>query len=123
MTSLNAKLFKTLCLSSLAFWMTGLLISWLFAVPSMTLLIDRGYCPPNQWQQVSRSYAQLYRQHQWRQISLQKVILFSSLSQEVLASPPLPATLATLPTYGRSDLQRQTQLQTAYPQAKLLNCR
>lgn len=122
MMNLNTRLLKTIGFSWLAFLITGLLISWFFAIPTITVLIDRSYCPPNQWQQVSQTYTDLYRQHQRRQLYLH-VILFSHLGQETFASPPMPAVIQTLSTYGHSDRQRQAELQKAYPKTQLLDCR
>ncbi|MBW4644855.1 MAG: hypothetical protein KME23_18000 [Goleter apudmare HA4340-LM2] len=116
------QLFKTLGLSWLAFLITGVLISWFFAIPTITVLIDRSYCPPTEWQQVVQNYAQIYQQHQQRRLHLQSVILFSSLGEEQLSIPPLPEVLQKSSTYGRSQQQRQLQLQKAYPQAQLLQC-
>ncbi|NJO39199.1 MAG: hypothetical protein HC769_12695 [Cyanobacteria bacterium CRU_2_1] len=121
--NLNTRLLKTLGFSWLAFLITGLLISWFFAIPTITVLIDRSYCPPDQWQQVSQTYTNLYRQHQRRQLRLQTVILFSNLGQDVFVSPPMPAVIQTLSTYGHSDKQRQTELQKAYSKTQLLDCR
>jgi hypothetical protein len=120
--NLNTPLFKTLGLSWLMFLITGLLISWLFSIPTLTVLIDRSYCPPSQWQQVSQTYTDLYHQHQRSQLHLQTVVLFSNLGQEVLASPPLPEAIRALSTYGHSDLHRQAELQKAYPKTQLLGC-
>jgi hypothetical protein len=35
---------------------------------------------------------------------------------------PSPDTVRSLNTYGRSNQERQKQLQASYPQAKLLSC-
>lgn len=121
--SLNIKLFKTLGFAGLAFLVTGLIINLFFAIPTMTLLIDRSYCPNNQWQQVTQAYTDLYDQHQRGKLRLQRVILFSSLDQEILNSPPLPETVAALSTYGRSNHQRQIKLQETYPNFRFLGCR
>jgi hypothetical protein len=122
MMNFNKQLFKTLGLSWLAFLIIGLLIGWLFAIPTITVLIDRSYCPPNQWQQVVQTYAQLYQQHQQHQLQLRSVILFSSLGEEPFSTLPEPAVLQQVSTYGRPDLQRQVRLQKDHPQAHLLKC-
>lgn len=103
--------------------MTGLMINIFFAIPTVTLLIDRSYCPNNQWQQVTQAYTDLYDQHQRGKLRLQRVILFSSLDQEILNSPPLPETVAALSTYGHSNHQRQINLQETYPNFRFLGCR
>jgi hypothetical protein len=116
------QLFKTLGLSWLAFLITGVLISWLFAMPAITVIIDRSYCPPTEWQQVVQNYTQLYQQHQQRRLRLQSVILFSSLAEEKFATPPQPEVLQKSSTYGRPQPQRKSQLQKQYPQAQILQC-
>lgn len=121
--SLHIKLVKTLGFAGLAFLMTGLIISLFLAVPTVTLLIDRSYCPNYQWQQVARTYTDLYGQHQRGELRLQRIILFSSLDQESLSSPPLPETIAALSTYGHADRQRQIELQKTYPNFQFLGCR
>ncbi|YAF97038.1 MAG: hypothetical protein AB3A66_05020 [Nodularia sp. CChRGM 3473] len=120
--NLNTQLLKTIGLSWLAFLITGLLISWLLAIPAITVLIDRSYCPTAEWQQVIQTYTQLYQQHQQRRLQLQSVILFSSLGEENLSIPPEPQILLQSSTYGRSSPERQSQLRTNYPQAQLLQC-
>ncbi|MBW4555331.1 MAG: hypothetical protein KME59_05220 [Trichormus sp. ATA11-4-KO1] len=120
--NLNTQLLKTIGLSWLAFLLTGLLISWLLAIPAITVLIDRSYCPTAEWQQVVQTYTQLYQQHQQRRLQLQSVILFSSLGEENLSIPPEPQTLLQSSTYGRSSPERQSQLKKVYPQAQLLQC-
>ncbi|MEA5568126.1 hypothetical protein [Anabaena sp. UHCC 0399] len=120
--NLNTQLLKTLGLSWLVFLLTGLLISWLFAIPSITLLIDRSYCPATEWQQVVQTYTTLYQQHQQRRLRLQSVILFSSLGEDRLSIPPKPEVLQQSPTYGQAQSPRQMQLRKNYPQAQLLQC-
>jgi hypothetical protein len=119
----NTPLLKTLGVGWLAFLIAGLLINLFFAIPTITVLIDRSYCSPSQWQQISRTYAELYQQHQNRQLRLQTVVLFSDLDQEVLSSPPLPETIQALSIYGHSGTNRQAELQKAYPKTQLLSCR
>lgn len=120
--NLNTLLLKTLGLSWLTFLIAGLLINFLFAIPTLAVLIDRSYCSPSQWQQVSQTYTNLYHQHQSSQVRLQPVVLFSDLGQEILASPPLPETIQALSTYGHPDMQRQAELQKTYPKTQLLSC-
>ncbi|MEM9165257.1 MAG: hypothetical protein AAGC54_19615 [Cyanobacteria bacterium P01_F01_bin.4] len=122
MKLLTRRLLKTLGFSWLAFLLTGLLIRGLWATPKMTVLIDRSYCPAHQWQLVSQTYAELYRQHQRQQLRLQAVILFSHLGQEDFSSPPPPEMIQNLTTYGQFDEQRRATLQKTYPNAKLLSC-
>lgn len=123
MTKLNRHLLRTLGLSWLGFLIVGLVISWAFAVPKVVVLIDRSYCPPAQWQQVTQSYEQLYRQHQKQELQIQQVILFSDLGRDVFSPPPAPEVIRDVATYGRSDPDRAQDIQRAYPKAQLLACR
>jgi hypothetical protein len=123
MTKLNRHLLRTLGLSWLGFLIVGLLISWVFAVPKVVVLIDRSYCPPAQWQRVTQSYEQLYRQHQHQELEIQQVILFSDLGKDILSPPPAPEVIRDVSTYGRSDPDRAQDIQRAYPNAQLLACR
>jgi len=87
----------------------------------MTVLIDRSYCPASEWQQVIQTYAELYQQHQQRRLQLRTVI-FSHLGEESFPTPPEPAALQQISTYGRPDSQQQLRLQKRYPQSQLLQC-
>jgi hypothetical protein len=85
--------------------------------PRSILLIDKSYCPPEQWQKVAQTYAQKYQNDQ-----LHTVILFDDLSQEKLSPPPEPSVISQLSTYGRPNFKRQSQLKQTYPKAQLLTC-
>jgi hypothetical protein len=122
MTSINQKLLKTYGLSGLAFVVTGILISWLFTVPHMTVVIDRSYCPSHQWRSVAAHYEQLYQQHQRHQIQINSVVLFSDLDQEERSHPPNPSEIAALSTYGKKNLARQQQVQRGHLNTRLLEC-
>lgn len=116
------RLWVTLGMSWLGFAIAGIFISWISPIPSLTILIDRSYCPQNQWSQVAQNYTDLYRQHQRRQVSIQTVVLFSSLGEEILLTPPSPTTVLALSTYGQVDSQRQADLQEKYPTTRILGC-
>lgn len=116
-------LLKTLGLSGLMFLGGGLLISQVFPMPAVTLLIDHSYCPRPQWEQVVNDYATLYRQHRRRQIQIQQVVLFNGLGVDPLPTPPTPAEIQQLSTYGQASRDRQTTIKKDYPNARLLDCR
>ncbi|MGK7891982.1 MAG: hypothetical protein AB4042_21855 [Leptolyngbyaceae cyanobacterium] len=92
------------------------------AIATVSVIIDRGYCPPDQWQQVAAEYAQLYQQHQRQQIQIESVILVNHLGEEVLTEPPTDADIASLNIYGLSGGDRITTLLTAQPNATVLRC-
>ncbi|MFM7363357.1 MAG: hypothetical protein ACKO11_02390 [Cuspidothrix sp.] len=113
---MNRSLFRILAWGWGLFLVAGVAISQIF--PGVTLLIDKSYCPPEQWQKVAQIYAQKYENSR-----LHTVILFDDLSQEKFSSPPKPSLISQVSTYGRPNLKRQSQLQKTYPKAQLLSCR
>lgn len=113
---MNRSLFTILGWGWGLFLVAGVAISQIF--PGSILLIDKSYCPPEQWQKLAQIYAQKYENSQ-----LHTVILFDDLSQEKFSSPPKPSLISQLSTYGRPNLKRQSQLQKTYPKAQLLSCR
>jgi hypothetical protein len=122
MSKLNRHLLRTLGLGWLGFLVVGLVISQVFATPTVVVLIDRSYCPPAQWQQLVQNYEELYRQHQQQQLQIQQVVLFSDLGQDVLSSPPAPEVIRDVSRYGRSNPQRSEKMRSSYPKAQLLAC-
>ncbi|MBE7380822.1 MAG: hypothetical protein F6J95_005370 [Leptolyngbya sp. SIO1E4] len=119
---LNRALIRILGLGWAAFAIAVLAIRIVFAAPDITLLVDRSYCEPTQWNQVVAEYERLYEQSQRGQINLQAVIFFSDLGEEKAASLPTPVTFRDLKTYGKSNPDRQAALEAAYPQSRLLTC-
>ncbi|GCL35735.1 MULTISPECIES: hypothetical protein [Sphaerospermopsis] len=113
---MNRSLFKILGWGWGLFLIAGVAITQIS--PRAILLIDKSYCPPEQWQKVAQTYAQKYQTSQ-----LHTVILFDDLSQEKFSLPPQPSVISQLSTYGRPNLKRQSQLQKTYPKAQLLSCR
>ena len=122
MNRLNRYLLTILGLGWLSFLIVGIVINQVFAAPNFVLLIDRSYCPAPKWQYVVQDYTQFYRQHQQQRLKLEKVVLFSDLSEDILSTPPTPEELGDLRTYGRSNLQRQAKLKQTHPKAKVLSC-
>lgn len=122
MNTLNARLMLTLGMSWLGFLVTGFVINQVFAPAVIAILIDRSYCSPSQWQQVSQQYAALYQQQQQQEIQIQAVVLFSSLAKEVRSLPPTPPEIQQLTTYGQPNPQQQQQLELDYPNHQVLSC-
>ncbi|MFK8182537.1 MAG: hypothetical protein AB8B99_04125 [Phormidesmis sp.] len=118
--------FHRLCRLTVCSWCAllavGLAIKLLLPLPAITLLLDRSYCNPDQWQQVSRAYTQLYQQHQQQRSRLERVVVFSNLNQTNYDHPPHPTTVKTLATYGQYDPQRQATLEETYPNTTVLSC-
>ncbi|TVQ07306.1 MAG: hypothetical protein EA368_14475 [Leptolyngbya sp. DLM2.Bin27] len=119
----NQRLIYTLGLGWLAFVGLGLGLGRLLAGPAVTVVIDRSYCAPAQWQQrVSDRYADLYEQQQQRQITIDRVIYVSDLGQEVAAEVPSPQAVQALSTYGRRNAAQMQQATVEYPEARVLTC-
>lgn len=123
MKNLNQRLIFTLIWGWLAFLVSGLTIQFMVTSPSVIILIDRSYCPPNQWQNLVNNYQELYEKNQLKSLQIEKVIVFSDLGEEVLTTPPEPQKIKELSRYGRSNPQRWEQMKTLYPQATVLVCR
>jgi hypothetical protein len=122
MNKLNRKLITTLGLGWLGFGIVGSAIAFALPPTQITVLIDRSFCPQDQWQAIASAYNDLYQQHQNRDLQIKEVITFSDIGQEVLSEIPTPDAVRSLNTYGRSNQERLKQLQSTYPQAKLLSC-
>jgi anion-transporting ArsA/GET3 family ATPase len=128
--TLNQTLIKTLGIIGLTFLIVGLILQWFFAVPSMTILIDRSYCPPTQWAKVTQQYQQLYTQQQQQSIQIKSIVLFSDLAEEVrwqrdrhqMAPLPLPQDIQMLNTYGQHNAAYQANLEATHRPAKVLGC-
>ncbi|WP_035991601.1 hypothetical protein [Leptolyngbya sp. KIOST-1] len=119
----NQRLILTLGLGWIAFAGLGLGLRQLLASPRVTVVIDRSYCAPAQWQQrVGDRYADLYEQQQQRQITIDQVIYVSDLGQEVAATVPSPQEVQTLSTYGRPNPDQLQQATQANPDATVLSC-
>lgn len=122
MKKLNRKLVTTLGLGWLGFGIVGSAIAFALPPTQITILIDRSFCPQDKWQAIASAYNDLYQQHQNRDLQIKEVITFSDIGQEVLSTIPTPDAVRSLNTYGRSNQERLKQLQSTYPQAKVLSC-
>ena len=118
----NQRLIRTLGLGWMAFAALGLGLRQLLASPRVTVVIDRSYCDPAQWQQVADQYADLYSQQQQRQITIEQVIYVSDLGQIVPDPLPSPQAVRPLTPSGLSDPQQIQQATEANPGATLLSC-
>ncbi len=119
---LNRTLLRIVGVGWAAFAIAAVAIRTVFAAPDVTLLVDRSYCEPAQWQTVAAQYADLYQQHQRGSISITTTIFFSDLGEETANQVLTPDAFQDLTTYGRPSPDRQAALTTAHPQARLLSC-
>ena len=106
----------------LVFLITGLIIVKVFAASEITLFIDRSYCPPNQWQQIVETYRDFYIQNQEKKIKITSVVLFSDLAEETLTPLPTPEEISRINTYGKTNPNRQKELQKKSSSGKILSC-
>ena len=120
--TLNRRLITIVGIGWLSFLITGLIVVNVFATSEITLLIDRSYCPPNQWQKVVETYGNFYKQNQEKQIKINSVILFSDLGEETLNPLPTPEAISQINTYGKSNPNRQKELQNKSSSGKILSC-
>jgi len=117
------QLLTTLAFSGAAFLLSGFAIQRFAAPPTLTVLIDRSYCPATQWKTLSDNYAQLYHRHQQKKVSIESVVLVSDLSQTVLETLPTPSDVALLKTYGKPNPQAMSDLSAGGHDVQLLSCR
>lgn len=119
----NQRLILTLGSGWLAFAGLGLGLREFLSGPAVTVIIDRSYCAPAQWQQqVGDRYASLYAEQEQRQLTIDQVIYVSDLGQEVAAAIPSPEDVQTLSTYGRPNPTQMQQATTENPDATVLSC-
>ena len=88
------RLIQTLGLGSLAFLGIGFVLRYVVQQPEVTVVIDRSYCPPNQWQErVVTPYADLYQQSQANQLQIKQVVIVTDIDQIILPDIPAPEAL------------------------------
>jgi hypothetical protein len=119
---LNRTLLRTVGVGWVAFAIAAVAIRTVFAAPNITLLVDRSYCEPAQWQVVAAQYADLYQQHQRGSITISSTIFFSDLGEEVSDQVLTPDAFQNLATYGLPSPDRQAALEATHPQAQRLSC-
>jgi hypothetical protein len=118
----NQRLILTLGLGWAAFLALGLGLRQVLRSPGVTVIIDRSYCSPAQWQGITQKYADLYEQDQQQRITLDQVIYVSDLGQEAAAQIPTPAQVQALNTIGRFNPSQLEAALRAQPQARVLSC-
>ena len=120
--ALNHTLFRIIGCGWLGFIAVGVVVSRVFAVPTVALLIDRSYCGPFQWRKVSEAYEEIYTQYQRDRVKFSQILLISDLGEEVVEVPLTPAEFRRLRTYGQASSERLSQLEQSYPAVEVLSC-
>lgn len=118
----NQRLMTILGVGWLAFVGLGFGLRQALSGPRITVVIDRSYCDPSQWQQVTAAYTSLYEQQQQQQLTIAQVVYVNDLGQEVATSLPSPADISRLGTFGRFSAEQLQQAREAYPEARVLVC-
>jgi hypothetical protein len=118
----NRRLLQILTVGWLAFIGAGFGLRQVLSGPAVTLIIDRSYCDPTRWQQITDDYGALYEQHQQQRLTIEQVIYVSDLGQEVARDLPTPETLQDMGTYGRFNGEQLQQATAEHPQATVLVC-
>lgn len=122
MGNLNRRLLQILAVGWLAFLGAGIGLRHALSGPTVTVIIDRSYCNPLQWQQVTDRYGELYDQHQQKRLTINQVIYVSDLGEEVVGEVPSPDQLQKMGTFGRFNPGRLQQATAAHPNAEVLTC-
>ncbi|MGB3199972.1 MAG: hypothetical protein WBA99_03665 [Nodosilinea sp.] len=118
----NQRLIRTLGLGWIAFVALGVGLRQLLASPAVTIIIDRSYCAPAQWQQLANQYADLYAQQEQREITIDEVIYVSDFGPVVATPVPTPEEVQALTPNGlpnAAEIQKATE---ANPDATVLTC-
>jgi hypothetical protein len=118
----NRRLLQILVVGWLAFLGAGFGLRQALSGPKVTIIIDRSYCAPARWEQMTADYAELYGQHQQKRLTIDRVIYVSDLGAEVAQEIPSPEGLRTLGTYGRFNADQLQQATAAHPEARVFAC-
>lgn len=118
----NQRLLRTLGLGWIAFAALGLGLRQLLAAPAVTVVIDRSYCAPAQWQQLADRYADLYTQQEQQQITIDQVIYVSDFGQVVASPIPSPQAVQALTPNGLPNSAEIEKATEANPDAMVLTC-
>lgn len=118
----NRRLLQILMVGWLAFLGAGVGLRQALSGPRVTVVIDRSYCDPTRWQQITVDYGDLYQQHRQKRLTIDQVIYVSDLGQEVAETIPTPEALEALGTYGRFNAEQLQQATEAYPDAEVFAC-
>jgi len=116
------RLILTLALGWIAFLSLGLGLRQGLARPTVTVIIDRSYCAPAQWQPIAVNYAALYEQHRQGKVQINQVIYVSDLGPVVADAIPTPEDVSRLSTFGRFNPTQMDQARQAQPDAEVFSC-
>jgi hypothetical protein len=116
------RLILTLILGWIAFLGLGLGLCQGLARPTVTVIIDRSYCAPVQWQPIAVNYAALYEQHRQGKVQINQVIYVSDLGSVVADAIPTPEDISRLSTFGRFNPTQMDQARQSQPDAEVFSC-
>jgi len=118
----NQRLLQILAVGWLAFLGAGFALRQTLGGPTVTIIIDRSYCEPNQWEQITSDYARLYEQHQQQRLTIDQVIYVSDLGEEIADAIPTPDEVENLSTFGRFNTEQLQQATDQHPAATVFAC-
>ncbi|QQE66012.1 hypothetical protein GFS31_27070 [Leptolyngbya sp. BL0902] len=116
------RLLLTLGLGWTAFLGLGLGLRQGLAGPTVTVIIDRSYCAPAQWQPIAANYAALHEQHRQGRLRIGQVIYVSDLGTVVAETVPTSEEVSRLTTFGRFNPTQMEQVLQAQPGAEVFSC-
>ena len=90
--------------------------------PTITVIIDRSYCAPAQWQTLATEYTTLHEQYTQKRLNIDQVIYVSDLGQVVAEEIPTPDEVRALNTFGLFNETQMNQALQAQPKAEVLSC-
>lgn len=94
---------RTVAVGLGSFGLAGVAIALGFPPTRMAIVVDRSFCPPEQWQATAAVYRDRYAAHQQKSVRIERVILVGDLGNDSLSTPPPPEQFAKLATFGRSN--------------------
>ena len=94
---------RTIAVGVGSFGLAGVAIALAFPPTRVAIVVDRAFCPPDQWQATTAAYRDRYQAHQQKSTRIERVILVGDLGNEQLNPPPTPEQFAKLATFGRSN--------------------
>jgi hypothetical protein len=119
----NRQLLKVLSIGWLAFIGVGFGLRQALSGPTITVIIDRSYCPDAQWQQLTDEYTTLYQQHQQHRLTIDQVVYVSDLDVTTVDAPPFPDEVAGLSHFGQFNQANMQAVTNEFPNAEVLTCR
>jgi hypothetical protein len=118
----NQRLLQILAVGWLTFLGAGFALRQTLRGPTVTIIIDRSYCEPARWGQVTSDHARLYEQHEQQRLTIDQVIYVSDLGENITEAIPTPEEVENLSTFGRFNAEQLQQATDNHPAATVFAC-